>query len=394
MTGPRSVDLYHILVPLRKPIRHASFERSTSDNFVVRVTLADGVAGYGEGVPRSYVTGETIESAFASVSRLDLPRLLGEPGDLASLVRRLEGFSPEETEADPRGMAGNSARCALELALLDAYARREGRSVGQAIRLVESARDLLNPRAMPVRYSGAITAEDPKKEVVSAWKMWIYGFAQVKVKVGVEGQDDPARLAKLRRILGRRMDVRIDANEAWSAAEVLDRVAALRGSRPSAIEQPVPHSEVDALADLRSQLGIPVMLDESLCGYPDAVRSVERRTADLFNVRLSKCGGIIPSLKIMALAHRSGLGVQLGCHPGETGLLSAAGRQLAGQVRAIRYLEGSYDRHVLAGNLIAEDITFRYGGRAKPLPGPGLGVTVLPEALARMTVEHREIRYD
>ncbi len=394
MTGPRSIDLYHILVPLRKPIRHASFERSTSDNFVVRVTLDDGSVGHGEGVPRSYVTGETIESSFASLGRLDLPRILGEPSDLAALVRRLEGFSLEETMSDPRGMAGNSARCALELALLDAYARREGRSVGEAVRLVESARDLLNPRAIPVRYSGAITAENPKKEVVSAWKMWIYGFAQVKVMVGVEGQDDPSRLAKLRRIMGRKMDVRIDANEAWSAAEVIDRVAPLLAFQPSALEQPIPHAEVDALAELRPRLGVPVMLDESLCGYPDAIHAIEKKTADIFNVRLSKCGGIIPSLKIMALAHRSGLGVQLGCHPGETGLLSAAGRQVASQIRGIRYLEGSYDRRVLAGNLIAEDITFRYGGRARPLQGPGLGVTVLPEALSRMTVEHREIRYD
>ena len=394
MTGPRSIDLHHILVPLRKPIRHASFERSSSDNFVVRVTLADGTVGHGEGVPRPYVTGETIESAFASLARLDLPRILGEPTDLAGLVRSLEGWTMPETEADPRGMAGNSARCALELALLDAYARREGRSVGEAVRMAESARDLLNPVAISVRYSGAITAEDPKKEVVSAWKMWIYGFHQVKVKVGVAGQNDPARLAKLRGILGRRMDVRIDANEAWSADEVVDRMAPLRAFHPSAIEQPVPHAEVDALADLRPRIVVPVMLDESLCGYPDAVRAVERKTADILNVRLSKCGGIIPSLKIMALAHRSGLQVQLGCHPGETGLLSAAGRHVAGQVRGIRYLEGSYDRHVLAGNLIAEDITFRYGGRARPLRGPGLGVTVLPEALERMTVEHREIRYD
>ncbi len=136
------------------------------------------------------------------------------------------------------------------------------------------------------------------------------------------------------------------------------------------------------------------MLDESLCGYPDALRAVIRGLADILNVRLSKCGGIIPSLKIMALAHRSGLAVQLGCHPGETGLLSAAGRQVACQVGGIRYLEGSYDRHVLADNLIAEDITFRYGGRARPLVGPGLGVTVVPEALRRMTVAHREVRHD
>ena len=394
MTALRSIDLYHVLVPLRKPIRHASFERASSDNLVVRVTLVDGTRGFGEGVPRPYVTGETIDSTFASLERLDLPRLLGAPSDLPGLVRRLEAFEMPEAAADPRGMAGNSARCALELALLDAYSRREGRSVGDAIRMIESSREILHPRAMPVRYSGAITAEDPRKELVSAWKMWVYGFAQVKVKVGVDGQDDPARLAKLRGILGRRMDVRIDANEAWSADEVVGRFAPLLPSRPSALEQPVPHAEVDALAGLRPRLGVPVMLDESLCGYPDAVHAVGRKTADILNVRLSKCGGVIPSLRIMALAHRAGLGVQLGCHPGETGLLSAAGRHVASQVRGIRYLEGSYDRHVLAGNLIAEDITFRYGGRAKPLRGPGLGVTVLPEALERMTVSHREIRHD
>jgi len=86
------------------------------------------------------------------------------------------------------------------------------------------------------------------------------------------------------------------------------------------------------------------MLDESLCGFPDAVHAVERQMADILNVRLSKCGGIIPSLRIMEFAARSGLGIQLGCHPGESGLLSAAGRHLACQVRGIRYLEGSYDR--------------------------------------------------
>jgi muconate cycloisomerase len=136
------------------------------------------------------------------------------------------------------------------------------------------------------------------------------------------------------------------------------------------------------------------MLDESLCGYPDAVAAVEQKTADFLNVRLSKCGGIVGSLRIMALAHRSGVGIQLGCHPGETGLLSAAGRQVASQVQGIRYLEGSYDRHVLAANLIAEEITFRYGGRARPLRGVGLGVTVIPQALEQMTVAHLEVRYD
>ena len=182
---------------------------------------------------------------------------------------------------------------------------------------------------------------------------------------------------------------------------MVDRVAPLLVSRPSILEQPVRHEEVESLATIRPQLTRPdgsgrlgVMLDESLCGYPDAVRAVEAGLADFLNVRLSKCGGIFPSLRIMALARTSGLGIQLGCHPGETGLLSAAGRHVACNVAGISYLEGSYDRHILAANLIDEEITFRYGGRAAPLTGPGLGVTVNPAALARLTVQHREVCYD
>ncbi len=394
MTGPRSIDLYHVLVPLRKPIRHASFARSDSDNLVVRVTLGDGTVGFGEGVPRPYVTGETIESTFASLARFDLRGAIGEPRDLDEVIRKVEALALPEAEADPRGMAGNSARCALELALLDTYGRRFGASVGEILRKFEAARNLLKPAPSRVRYSGAITAESPKGERISAWKMRLYGFDQVKIKVGVPGQDDAARLRRLRRILGSRMDIRLDANEAWSAGDLLDRYGPLRPYGATALEQPVPHAEVDALASLRPALGVPVMLDESLCGYPDAARAVGLGTADLLNVRLSKCGGIAPSLRIIALARRSGLGIQLGCHPGETGLLSAAGRHLAGNVAHLRYVEGSYDRHVLAANLIREEITFRHGGWARPLEGPGLGVSVDPVALDRMTVDHVEVRHD
>ena len=224
--------------------------------------------------------------------------------------------------------------------------------------------------------------------------MWLYGFGAIKLKVGVDGQDDPARLRDLRKIMGYRLDLRIDANEAWSASEVEERVRPLLPFRPSVLEQPVKHDEVDALADLRPRLGVPVMLDESLCGYPDAVRAIEEGTADLLNVRLSKCGGLLPSLRIMALAQRSGVGLQLGCHPGETALLSAAGRHLAGNVRGLSYVEGSYDGHILAENLTADDLTFGYGGWAPALKGHGLGVRVDPRSLERMTIRREEVVYD
>lgn len=389
---PRSIELHHVAVPLKTKIRHASHERVESDSLIVRVTLDSGHVGHGEGVPRPYVTGETIETAFAALRRVDAAREIGEPADFASAVHRIAALQLPEIADDPRGMFGNAARAALELALLDAYGRLFGRSVGEAVRLLGESGLGFFHEPMPVRYSGAITAASPRKERISALKMRLNAFHQVKIKVGVPGQDDPERLAMLQKILGRRMDLRIDANEAWKASELNDRVRPLLRYRPTALEQPVAHAEVAALADLRPGLGVPVMLDESLCGIPDAERAIRDGLADVLNVRISKCGGLAPSLKIMAMAGRAGLRVQLGCHPGETGLLSAAGRHLASNVAGIRYVEGSYDRHVLASNVIAEDITFGFRGMARPLDGPGLGVTVVPEALARMTVNREEVR--
>jgi muconate cycloisomerase len=390
----KSLALFKVAVPLKKVVRHASFERSVSENLIVRVSLTDGSVGYGECVPRPYVTGETLESTVASLETHDWAQIIGRPTDFPKVVERIEELTLPEIESDPRGMAGNAARCALELAILDAYGRRFGVSAGQAVDLAKVDGLQRSPQPRRVRYSAAITAESARAERLSAWKIRIYGFHHVKVKVGSREHNDAARLKVLRRILGRGMDIRLDANEAWAAEELLDRMQPLRQYRPTAIEQPVPHAEVEALAELRPRLGIPVMLDESLCGFPDAEAAVARRTADLMNVRLSKCGGILPSLRIIGLAQRSGLGVQLGCHPGETSLLSAAGRQLAGRVAGLRYIEGSYDRHILAANLTRDDVTFGYGGLARPLSGAGLGVEVDPALLEAMTVSTREIRYD
>ncbi len=386
--------LYRVAVPLRKVVKHASFERSVSENLVVRVELDDGTVGYGEGVPRPYVTGETVETTFDLLSAHDWAARIGRPGDFREVVARLDALPIPETEADPRGMAGNAAHCALELAVLDAFGRRFGEPAGRAIDFATAEGLKRHATPQPVRYSAAITAESTLGEWKTAVKIRIYGFHQVKVKVGTKGQDDPRRLEALRWILGRRMDIRLDANEAWPPSELIERVEPLRRYHPTALEQPVPHAQVQTLAELRPRLGIPVMLDESLCGFPDAEAAVARQTADLFNVRISKCGGILASLRIIALAQRSGLGVQLGCHPGETALLSAAGRHLAGRVGGLRYVEGSYDRHILGANLTRQDLTFRYGGWAKPLEGPGLGVEVDPAALEAMTVQTREIRYD
>ncbi len=384
------VFAYHVRIPLRKPIRHASYTRAESDNLVIRCRLENGIEGFGEGVPREYVTGESIDGALALLRRSDLLRFLEPlaPRDFTEAAQAIERLALAPVPGDARGCQGNAARCAVELALLDAYGRHFGQPVSAVTRIL--AEDLWQPSAR-VQYSTAITSASGWKARAAAWMMRLYGFRQCKIKVGIDGQDDVKRLATIRKRVGSRMDLRVDANEAWSAAEAVQRIQELEPFGITAVEQPVPHEEVDALAEVRTRVRVPIMHDESLCGMSDAERAVAGATCDLFNLRLSKCGGFVPSLRLAQFARRHQLGYQLGCQVGETALLSAAGRQFACSVRDIRYLEGSYDRRLVKESLGTRDLTFGYGGWAPALPGPGLGVEVDEAALERVTIRKERL---
>ncbi len=381
---------FHVLIPLRKPVKHASHARTETDTVVVRCRLDDGSIGWGEGLPRPYVTGEDIDAAWNMLSDPDIRRRLsGTWTSVSDLMGLLSAFQLSETVQDERGCLGNSVRCAIELSILDAACRAEGIPLSAVTRLMgETA--AIRHGADRARYSMAFTAMSRWKQIVRAMLLRVFGFHQSKVKVGVEGVDDVALLRRLRGILGPQFDLRIDANEAWTCGNLEERVSELTPFHITSVEQPVPHEEVAGLAKIRSKLGVPIMLDESLCSELDARKAIEQGTCDLFNIRLSKCGGFLPSLKLAAIAHQAGLGYQLGCQVGETGILSAAGRHFATSIAHIRYLEGSFDRFLVKERLTVEDITFGYGGYAPALTKPGLGVTIDEQALQR--VKQREQR--
>ena len=375
---------YHVRIPLVRPVRHASHARTSTDNLVVRCALDDGTEGFGEGVPREYVTGESIDSALDLLRHSDLAARMEPCADFPAAVGMAERLALAAVPGDDRQCQGNAARCAVELALLDAFGRRFGEPLSRVTQLVTP--DLHEPR-QAVYYSGAIlSARTGFKLLLACLRVWVYRFAQVKVKVGIADYDDVSRLRAIRRRLRRNVDLRVDANEAWSPSEAVERIRELEPFGITSVEQPVPHADVAALAEVRRQVRTPIMLDESLCGAIDAERAIAGKTCDLFNLRLSKCGGFIPSLRLAQLARRHGLGYQLGCQVGETALLSAAGRHFASSVADIRYTEGSYDRHLVRERLGTHDITFGWGGWAPALVGPGLGVEPDLQALQRVTV--------
>jgi len=388
-----SLTAYVMRLPLRRVVRHAAAEHRESVNLVVCCRLADGTEGWGEGIPRANVTGETAPVALHRFLSTPLAEQLGGScGDWDDVLELCEKFDPPAPADDRRGMANNALRCAVELAVLDAFARHFRQPLSAVTDVFPQARPI-RARQQRVRYSTTITAESPWGEILSALKMRIYGFACCKVKVGMPKADDRRRLSRIRPILGPRVDVRIDANCAWQPDQLVEQLGKLAPYNLSCVEQPVAHEHLEALAVLRSQLPIPVMLDESLTSIADMNRAIDLRACDLVNIRLSKCGGFLNSLRIAALAHQTGIGYQLGCHPGESPILSAAGRHWACSVASIRYLEGSYDRHLLGVLWSHEDITFGYGGWAPALQGPGLGITIDKSKLQRYAVEQQAVHF-
>ena len=136
-----------------------------------------------------------------------------------------------------------------------------------------------------------------------------------------------------------------------------------------------------------------IIADESL-RTPDEARALAaERGCDAFNIRVSKCGGLRASMRIAEIAADAGVTVIVGAQVGESGLLSAAGRHLAACV-APRYLEGSAGRLLLREDITRERVLPGRAGRARPHAGPGLGVTVRENVLARHTERTRLVEAD
>lgn len=381
------LEVRQIRLPLRRPVKHASHSRTETDNILVRCTLSDGSVGWGEGVPREYVTGETVDSALDLIRRSELGSRLSPCSRFDESVQMISRLSLAPVPGDDRGCQGNAARCAVELALLDAFGRAFGEPLSAVTRFITP--ELSEPKAH-VRYSGVILSAKGWKARAMSLGYRLTGFRQVKVKVGIAGQDDVHRLRLIRRWLGSTMDIRLDANEAWDVAEAAERIRQLEPFRIASVEQPVSHEQSHGLAEVRKSIRTSIMLDETLCSETDAERVAREGLCDLFNIRLSKCGGFVPSLRLAAFAARHGLGYQLGCQVGESAILSAAGRHFACSVAGILAIEGSFDRHLLHQSLSKEDITFGRGGNSPALTGSGLGIDVDPAQVDSVTIR-REV---
>jgi len=375
----RSAKLYALGIPFRESFSHALKVRRGSDAIVLRLESDTGVVGYGEAAPRPYVSGESVDSVLEHAPSVLWPALRAfelPSSDSPDLLKQLQSAIPDERDGEV--VANNAARSAFEVAMLDCILRSENRPIS----------DLLPPVRKKVRYDGAIDSSTTKKASRLARVMKTARLGQIKVKVGLD--NDLERLGEIRRIMGPDKPIRVDANCAWTVDEAVEALRELSQFDIEAVEQPIPRGDVDALRRLRDQIDIPIVVDESLVTLEDAHALIAAKACDVFNIRVSKCGGFGHCLALADLAQQHGMAIQIGAHVGETAILSAAGRHLAAALPEVKYLEGSYGTLVLSEDVATVSIKFGFGGSGKLLRGPGLGIRVKDtqlEKFALRTVE-------
>ena len=367
----RQVDIWHLNLKLQYPCKHKLATYAASDNLVVRLTTAQGNYGYGEGVPRAFVTGESLNASLAFWRNELGPALLQAPAaSPATLLPNLAKLQKEFTVGTSPG-----AFCALEMAYLDAAGHTWGRTLA----------DFLGPwRGENVLYSAVLPLSAGPQLSQFLQLVRAQGLGLVKLKVGED--NDLETLAQTRRILGDKVDLRVDGNGAWSAAEAISRIKEMEPYRLSAVEQPVAKEDFEGLRQVREAVSVPIMADESLCTLEDARRLIDLEACQMFNIRLSKCGGLTNSIRLKKMAEAAGIRCQLGCHVGETSILAAAGRHFALTQGALAYVEGSLAPYLLIRDPVQESVVFGHGGVGLPLHGPGLGVKVLEDVLDELAV--------
>lgn len=367
MSKVSQVEVFRTDIPFKRPFYHALKKRDVSESVFVKITLDDGITGYGESLPRVYVSGNTRDFVFTalcsyagSLKEMDLANI--EKG--IGLIKGLSGLEGE-------------GRCAIEIALLDCLGKTSLKPVSELISPGPKVKRRLD-------YSMVISGESIPKAALIGLFARMQGYKFIKVKVGLD--NDVARVRLIRQVSGN-ADIRVDANGAWDAATAIDMIKKMRPFNISCIEQPTPKGDMEAMQEVADFCPEPVMADESLCTAKDAVSLAAARACDMFNVRLSKCGGIFRSLDIIKIAEENGIGYQIGCHVGESGILSAAARHLAAVAKHPKYLEGGYSRFLLKDDVVEEDLTPERGVGYN-LDGNGLGVTVNEDVVRKYSKEN------
>jgi muconate cycloisomerase len=389
MTGAATLAelrTFVVSLPLRRPHRWVGLDSAVGAGYVVtRLTLADGTVGWGEAQPiktwggdDASRYGETPKTVVAVIHDHLVPAL--KDVDLrqfqtvhAAMNRTLRGHP--------------YAKAAVEVAVIDAVARSLG----------VPAYQLLGGRVRDkVELAHSIGLMDPGDAVAEAVKVVEEGITTLKIKIGVDVARDVGIVREVRRAIGDKPRIRVDANQGYrSWREAVDAIRRMSEYGIAYAEQPV--DGIQAMAEVAARCDVPIMADESAWTERDVVAIAQARAAQYLSVYYTKPGGLWKAKRLLTVAGAHGMQCDVN-GSGEMGVGNAANLQLAAAAPEVTLAgtipvtsTSAIERTKVAGRKYLDDllrVPFEYREGHLIVPdGPGLGVAVDEDKLRRYAVE-------
>lgn len=345
------VESWRVDLKLAEPYAIAYGSYDTAPNIFLRLDTDGGARGYGCAAPDPQVTGETPEQVADALAGIAADVLHG--ADALRPVHLLVALREQLTEL-PGAMA------AVDMALFDLLGKAAGLPLW---RLLGGYRDCIET-------SITIGILPEQETVRRARERVAQGFRALKLKGGVDVEDDIARLLKVREAVGNGIELRFDANQGYTPQEAERFLAGIAAADLEILEQPTSSELPEQLGPLTRSASAAVMADESMVSRLDAFHLAGKQLVDLLNVKLMKVGGIDEALRVTAIGSAVGVRTMVGCMD-EATLGIAAGLHFALARPSVSYadLDGHLDLvdDPTAGAVILRD------GVLYPAERPGLG---------------------
>jgi L-alanine-DL-glutamate epimerase-like enolase superfamily enzyme len=341
-----------------EPMGDAGHGAIDSEELITLTVQAEGLIGHGY----SYTIGRGGRAIQALIDHDLAPLLLGrDAGDIEGLWRLMW----QRLLYVGRGGLAAFAIAAVDIALWDLRGLREQKPLyalcgGQA-------------RAIPAYGSGVDLPKPLDALLAQITGFMARGLPGVKVKVGRrDPREDEQRVAAVRKLIGDRADLMLDANMAWSADEALERGRRLEQFGLYWYEEPTIPEDVAGHARLARELTVPIAIGESLHSPYEFQRYVDERAVAVLQIDPVTNGGITASLQALRMADAAGL--KTSSH--YTDELSA--HLLCASKNAV-YLE----KHAFALDPYLEQPQQLVDGHVRPTETPGTGMRFDQQALAR-----------
>jgi len=387
------VQWHNYRLPFRNNFITAHGAMTAREGIIVQITTERGISGIGEIAPLPAFGGAGLADACSLLPVLAArlhDKTLDEALELVYGVRwwatpslgwRPQGSPPRLPTTPALTMTHDGravvALCGLEMALLDAMGKAEGRGVCTLLSPAGTA-----PRAK-VPVNAVISALAPGAAIAAAREARKDGFRCVKLKVGLGGsiQEEIERVAAVREAIGPAMHLRLDANEAWNLEEAIAILSQYVPYHIQYVEQPLKAHDLTGMHALRQAVPIPIAVDEALHSLESAQFVLDNEAADILVIKPQLAGGLRVGQQIIQAAEERGVRSVI-TSTLEAGIGLAAALHLAAASPAVTLEYGFATLHLLIDDLVMDDLSISDGLLAVPT-GPGLGIALDREALDR-----------